>query len=98
MVELLTDLTIVDGYMSTLLYTDSTRIENKNYYATVYKKHSTTKAEFERSLKHYSAQPALLDTIYSQVNRKLDAKEARLTKIRELKEKKNALQKNDLPK
>jgi len=88
MVNVLTDLTIVDGYMSGLMYSDSLRSGGRNIYATVYKNHNISKAIFEKSLKYYSRQPALLDSMYSRVNTKLEAKENRLRKIRELEDKK----------
>lgn len=81
MINVLADLSVIDGYMSTLLYTDTLRIEGKNYYATVYKNHKISKAVFDKSLKYYSTQPVLLDSMYSKVIRKLDAKEKVLNKI-----------------
>ena len=88
MVNVLTDLTLIDGFMSTLLYTDTLRVQGKNYYATVYKKHNISKAVFDKSLKYYSSQPVLLDSMYSRVTRKLEAKEKRLLKIQEQEQKK----------
>ena len=83
MVNVIADLTVIDGYMSTLMYTDSLRIEGRNFYATVYKNHNTTKELFDKSIKFYSRQPVLLDSIYSKANRKLVAKENSLLKIQE---------------
>ncbi len=88
MVNVLTDLTVIDGFMSTLMYTDSMRIGGKSYYATVYKNHNISKAIFDKSMKYYSTQPVLLDSMYSKVTRKLEAKEKKLLKIQELEEKK----------
>lgn len=81
MVSVLADLTVIDGYMSTLMYTDSLRISGKNFYATVYKHHNISKETFENSMKYYSSQPVLLDSMYSRVARKLEAKEKVLNKI-----------------
>lgn len=81
MVSVLADLTVIDGYMSTLMYTDSLRIRGKNFYATVYKHHNISKETFENSMKYYSSQPVLLDSMYSRVARKLEAKEKVLNKI-----------------
>lgn len=91
MVNVLADLSVIDGYMSTLLYTDSLRMQGKNYYSTVYKNHNTSKAVFDKSMRYYSTKPALLDSMYSEVNRKLEAKEKRLNKIYELEQRKNTL-------
>ena len=52
MIQIIADLHIIDGYMATLVYTDSTRINGKNFYGTVYKSHKTTKAVYEKSLKY----------------------------------------------
>lgn len=81
MVNVLTDMTVIDGYMSTLMYTDTLRTSGKNYYATVYKNHNISKAAFDKSLKYYSMQPALLDSMYTKVTKKLEAKEKTLNKI-----------------
>ena len=81
MVNVLADLTVIDGYMSTLMYSDSLRISGKNFYATVYKNHNISKETFDKSMKYYSSQPVLLDSIYSKVTRKLEAKEKVLNKI-----------------
>ena len=81
MINVLADISVVDGYMSTLMYTDTLRIEGKNYYATVYKNHNISKEVFDKSLKYYSNQPVLLDSMYSKVTRKLEAKERFLNKI-----------------
>src|SRR6476620_8080534 len=91
MVEVLTDLSVVDGYMKTLLYSDTLRIQGKNYYATVYKNHNTSKAVFDKSMKYYSLQPVLLDSMYSKVNKRLEVKEKRLNKIYELEQRKKTL-------
>ena len=93
MVNVLADLTVIDGYMSTLIYTDSMRISGKNFYATVYKNHNISKKTFDKSLKYYSSQPVLLDSMYSKVTRKLEAKEKVLNKIQMKEEYKKILSK-----
>lgn len=80
MVNIMTDLHIIDGYMSSLMYNDSTRTKGKNFYASVYDKHKITRAEYERSLKYYSMNPVLLDSMYSKVERILTAKEQKMNK------------------
>lgn len=80
MVNMMIDLHIVDGFMSSLMYNDSTRIKGKNFYASVYDKHKVTRAEYEKSLKYYSMDPVLLDSMYSKVERILSAKEQKLNK------------------
>lgn len=80
MISIMTDLHIMDGYMSSLMYNDSVRIKGKNFYATIYDKHKVSPAEYERSLKYYSMNPVLLDSMYSKVERILAAKERKLAK------------------
>lgn len=80
MMNIMIDLHIVDGYMSSLMYNDSTRIKGKNFYASVYDKHKVTRAEYEKSLKYYSMDPVLLDSMYSKVERILSTKEQKLNK------------------
>ena len=81
MINVLADLSVIDGYMSSLMYTDTLRIEGRSYYATVYKNHNISREIFDKSLKYYSNQPVLLDSMYSKVTRKLEAKERYLNKI-----------------
>ena len=81
MINVLADISVVDGYMSTLMYTDTLRIEGRSYYATVYKNHNISREVFDKSLKYYSNQPVLLDSMYSKVTRKLEAKERFLNKV-----------------
>lgn len=88
MVRVLADLHTIDGYISTLMYTDTLRVAGKNYYATVYKKHNISKSTFEKSLKYYSMQPVLLDSMYSKVEIILKKKEEQLNKIQQVKQKK----------
>ena len=77
MIQIIADLHIID----TLVYTDSIRINGKNFYATVYKSHKTTKAVYERSLKYYSMDPVRLDSMYNRVEYLLANKERKLNKI-----------------
>lgn len=78
MILIMADLHTMDGYMSTILYNDTTRKNNRNLYATIYKTHNTTPALYEKSLKYYSMKPALLDTMYNSVQAILDEKEHKL--------------------
>lgn len=88
MVWILSDLHVMDGYFSMLQYSDSLRITAKNYYATIYKKHNISRVAFEKSLKYYSMQPVLLDSMYTQVENILLKKENKLKKVSEEKLKK----------
>ena len=75
------DLHIMDGYMATMIYSDSLRVESKNYYATIYKNHNTSQALYDKSLKYYSMQPALLDTMYTRVEAILAEKEHKIHNV-----------------
>jgi hypothetical protein len=86
MILIMSELHIIDGYMSSLTYTDSIRINGKNFYNTVYKNNGITKSQYESSLKHYSMDPVKLDSMYSDVQKILTAKEKKLNK--------NSLKKN----
>jgi hypothetical protein len=88
MIGILADLSVIDGYMATMMYTDTIRRNGKNFYATVYKKHNINKQIFDSSLKYYSKQPVLLDSMYSKVDSILKYKEAQLTKRNEEEQKK----------
>lgn len=78
MILIMTDLHIMDGYMSTIIYSDTTKRNAKNLYATIYKTHKTTQKSYEESLKYYSRKPALLDTMYNKVQALIDEKEHKL--------------------
>ena len=80
MILIMADLHTMDGYMSTIIYNDTTRKNSKNLYATIYKTHNTTAALYEKSLKYYSMKPALLDTMYNKVQAILDEKEHKLNR------------------
>ena len=73
---------IMDGYMASLVYTDTMRVSGKNFYATVYNSHNTTKAIYEKSLKYYSMDPILLDSMYSRVEKLLTERERRINKVK----------------
>jgi hypothetical protein len=80
MIQIMSELHIIDGYMSSLSYTDSIRINGKNFYNTVYKNNGITKAQYENSLKHYSMDPVKLDSMYSDVIKIISSKEEMFNK------------------
>jgi len=83
MVRVLADLHTIDGYMSTLRFSDTVRTSGTGFYNTVYKHHNISRSVFEKSLEYYSKNPALLDSLYGQAEDILKAREARLYKIEE---------------
>lgn len=80
MINIMSELHIIDGYMSSLTYTDSIRINGKNFYNTVYKNNGISKSQYENSLKYYSMDPVKLDSMYSNVQKLLTSKEKELNK------------------
>ena len=78
MILVMADLHTMDGYMSSMLYSDSIKRESKNFYATIYKSHKTTEKLYDKSLKYYSMDPVLLDSMYSRVESILTEKERKI--------------------
>lgn len=78
MVLVMADLHTMDGYMSSMLYSDSIRRKSKDLYATVYKSHNTTEQIYDKSLKYYGMKPELLDSMYSRVEIILTEKERKI--------------------
>ncbi|MDB5121642.1 MAG: hypothetical protein JWN56_2860 [Sphingobacteriales bacterium] len=72
MVEVLTDIHIVDGYISTFRQSDTLKQRASSYYAAVYKHHHIDSLTYKNSLEYYSRNPKLLDTIYYKVNNQLE--------------------------
>jgi len=76
MISVLTDIHLIDSYVSSAAY-DTTTQPAKNYYKVVYQKYKIDSVQFQRSLRYYSRQPELLDTMYYQVLKKLEWMERR---------------------
>jgi len=74
MIDVLTDVHLVDGYASAM-YADSARNAVAAMYMAVYKKHNTDSLGIRKSLEYYSHNPANLKTMYESVNDKLKALE-----------------------
>jgi Domain of unknown function (DUF4296) len=92
MAAVLTDIHLIDSYISRLPQTDTLRQKAPLYYNAVYKKYQTSKSQFDKSLKYYSERPKLLDSIYSQVLTEMEKKEKKRSKH------KVSIKKHDLPK
>lgn len=82
MVDVMTDLHLVDGYVSTIIYNDTIKVNKQDLYKSVYRKHKITDSVYELSLKHYSMDPQLLDTLYVQVEKRLSLKEDKLNGVK----------------
>ena len=70
-VIIMTDLHLIDGYVSTLMYNDSSKVNKQSLYRSVYAKHKISPAVYDLSLKYYSRDPKLLDSLYVQVEKRL---------------------------
>lgn len=75
MVEVLTDVHLVNGYTSTVMNLDTIKQVTANYLNVVYKKHQVDSIQFKKSLRYYSEHPKMLSEIYDQVIKKLETKE-----------------------
>ncbi len=71
--EVLLDIHLVDGYISTFVQSDTLKQRASSYYAAVYKHHNIDSLTYKRSLQYYTKTPKLLDTIYHQINNQLEA-------------------------
>ena len=78
MIMVMADLHTMDGYMSSMLYTDSIRRKSKNLYATIDSNHNPTEKLYDKSLRYYSMKPVLLDSMYSRVESILTEKERKI--------------------
>lgn len=74
MILVLTDIHLVDSYVSSAAY-DTTTQPVANYYKVVYQKYKTDSVQVQKSLRYYSTDPELLDTMYHQVLRRLETME-----------------------
>lgn len=74
MISVLTDVHVVDSYVSTAAY-DSTTLPVNDYYKVVYRKYQIDSIQLQKSLRFYSRKPELLDTMYHQVLRRMETME-----------------------
>ncbi len=80
MVNLLTDIHIVDGTLSLQPGGDSLYKYGTGRYLLLFKQYHTDSAQFKRSMKYYSTQTDVLLEMYDQVNKNLQAKTDSLNK------------------
>ena len=94
MVAVLTDVHLVDAYISLIPYNDSVlKQQSSKYYEAIYKKYNISRLDFDKSVKYYSQQPKVLDSMYSQVSANLSKKEKQQNML--LKKEQNKLLKKD---
>lgn len=75
MVAILSDVHIAQAAVSVYNVGDTLRYTVGDYMPAIFKNHGTTQQQFDSSLKYYSANPALLDSIYKEVLEELSKKE-----------------------
>jgi len=96
MTNLLTELHIVDGAMYNLMQTQDTLYKyGTGRYLALFKKFHTDSIQFKKSLKYYSNNPELLETIYEQVVVNLKDKSDSLTKLNQLQIAKDSKRRED---
>ena len=82
MVNLLTDIHIVDGSMySVLQMPDSLYKYGNDKYLTIFKKYHTDSIQFKKSFKYYADNPEKLQAIYEQITINIKQKSDSLNKL-----------------
>ncbi|MCX2451657.1 DUF4296 domain-containing protein [Pedobacter sp. PLR] len=76
----LSDIHVVDGYITTIPAVDSAKKVASSYYKGIYKKYGVDSAMFARSMAYYNANPKLLDDIYTLVIQDLSRQKDVITK------------------
>lgn len=74
MILVLTDVHLIDSYVSSAAY-DSTTQPSANYYKVMYNKYKIDSVQLQKSLRYYSRETELLDTMYYQVLKRLETLE-----------------------
>lgn len=74
MVNLLTDIHLIDGYGMTMM-PDSNAVKIPQLYQSVFKKYDTDSVQFRKSMEYYAQQPVELDSMYNAVTRRLERME-----------------------
>lgn len=75
MISVLTDIHLADAYVNMLPQSDSLKPQSDYYRRAVFAKYKISRNDLNRSLNWYSKQPKALDSIYSQVLKRLEIKE-----------------------
>jgi hypothetical protein len=75
MVSILTDVHLAQAAVSSYSVGDTLHFTIGDYMPAIFKNHGTTQQQFSSSLKYYSSNPSLLDSIYKEVLEELSRKE-----------------------
>lgn len=88
----LSDIHVVDGYVSAIPIPDSAKKVASSFYKGIYKKYGIDSAIFAKSMVYYNNNPQLLTDIYTNVVADLRKQKDVLTKADSLKNEKNKLE------
>ena len=78
MVSILTEIHLAQAVVATNVPGDTARFTTGDYLPSIFKKYHTTQQRFDKSLRFYSGQPVLLDSIYKEVLDELNRKEGEI--------------------
>jgi len=78
MASILTEIHLAQAAVSMNVASDSIRFTTGDYLPEIFKKHHTTQQQFDRSLRFYSGNPGLLDSIYKEVLDELSRQEGEI--------------------
>lgn len=81
MKDILYDIHVADGYVSTILLPDSSKKVAAAYYKGIYKKFGTDSAQYNKSMNYYYAHPKDLDIIYKKISKTLESQKKTLEKV-----------------
>jgi len=80
MQEVLYDIHVVDGYISTIYIQDSARKVAAAYYKGIYKKFGTDSAQYAKSMEYYYKNPEDLEKMYKNISKRLDQQKVMMQK------------------
>jgi len=82
MISLLTDLHVTDGTLYNVPQDKDTLYKyGYDKYVVLFKKYKTTDKVFKKSLEYYSAQPEVIEEMYTQIEANIKAKTDSITKV-----------------
>ena len=85
MVNLVTEVHIVDGTMYNVLQVPDTLYKyGTGRYLALFKKYHTDSAQFKKSFKYYASNPDQLQTIYDRISANIKFKTDSLTKLNQI--------------
>lgn len=80
MVLIMSDIHIAEAAVKTAAADTNYKLNIKTFYDHIYKKYNTTDSNFNKSLKFYTDNPALLEEIYQKIAEEMSRKEAEVSK------------------